>query len=144
MKKPEVGQKIRIIGDTFEQDPHQLDIGSVYNIDAVNPATKKEDLGPMEELLLSMLGEEPFDIPARVRVQFGPDVMEYANVPFEDFEIVEQDAELKVRMLQDDGLGGFKKGEVFKARYEEYVEEYVFTDKDGDERFVSDHEHEVL
>lgn len=143
-KNPQVGQRIIITGDSFELDPHELEIGSVHIIEAINPATDKENLSSMEELLLAMTGGEPFDIPVRVRVQFGPDFLDYANVPFEDFSIIEQGVELKVRMMEDDELDGFNKGEVYVATYEEDVCDYVFTDADGDQRVLSDHKHEVI
>jgi len=65
------GQKIRIIGDTFQQDPHGLEIGSVHTIDSINEATKFEEMPPHIQLALLFQGIEKFDLPERIHIKTG-------------------------------------------------------------------------
>jgi hypothetical protein len=143
MSKFQVGQKVRVIGDTFKQDPHNVEIGTVVEVHSISPEVPFEQFDPFMKLLFAMNGIEPFDLPERVHVKLGDNEFEdYANLIFEDVELVEDDGKFKVRMLEDDVADGYFEGDVLEAYYSPEHEEYVFVDCDGDERPLDVHEHE--
>jgi hypothetical protein len=139
------GTKIRVIGDTFEKDPHGLEIGKTYTVDHVTPAMTFEEFPPMVQLLFLLEGIEPHDIPERVHIKFGNGLDDYGNVPLYDLEVIgeAQPAPTHVRMLEDDFFDGYSAGDVFEVSYDEEGDGF-FTDHDGDTRFLVDHEHEIV
>lgn len=167
MKKIQPGDKVKIIADTFEIDPHELEVGSVYEVLEVVPATKFEDLP--EEVQQIIMAEEgfPYDIPERLHVKTGEsifgesegtqadelfailfgDMYDYANVPVTDVVLVgreEAGSKIKVKMTEDDFFEGYEAGDVFEAVYEPDMGSFVFNDNDGDPRELSEHRHEVI
>jgi hypothetical protein len=144
MSKFQVGQKIRVIGDTFKQDPHGLPIGSEYVIERINPATKFNEFPPFIKLMMSLQGKAGTDLPERVHVKTGDGPDEYANLVLEDIELVVELHGKKARMLEDDFVDGYRKGDVFEIVWSDSEEEYIFFDREGDPRPLSVHEHEIV
>jgi hypothetical protein len=133
------GQKVRIIGDTFEADPHMLPIGEVFTVESISPATKFEDFPPMIQFIIAIEGLPETDLPERVHIRFGDGFEDFGNVVFEDLEPVEA----RVKMLEDDFFDGYSEGDEFEVQYDDEGDGF-FTDKDGDTRFLVDHEHEII
>jgi hypothetical protein len=131
MNKFKAGQKVRVIGDTFKADPHGLEVGSVYEIDSISKATSFNEFPPHVKLMFLVSGIKPYDLPERVHVKTGAGLHDYANLVFEDVELIAE-AGQKVRMLEDDFAEGYLKGDVFET-FEENGSLY-FYDRDGDIR----------
>lgn len=137
------GQKVRVIGDSFKQDPHGVETGTVLEVVRINEAVKFEDIPPMVKLLMAMSGmTEKIDIPERVHAltEDGDKV----NLVFADVELAEAPKKIQVKMLEDDFLGDYSEGDVFEATYSTTEEAYFFIDNNGDLRWTDDQEHEVL
>jgi hypothetical protein len=135
------GQKVRIIGDTFTQDPHLLEIGSVYEVHSISPATEFKDFPPLLQFIFAVEGIEPHDLPERVHVKTGDGEMDFANIVLEDVEVI--DGIKRVRMLEDDFFDGYSEGDEFDVLFDEEGDGF-FHDHDGDVRFLVDHEHEII
>lgn len=88
------GQKVRIVADSFKNDPHELQLGSVYEIEFITPPVKYEEFPPITRMMMKLEGMEEFDLPARVHVQYGVYETDYANIVFEDVELVSDDTSL--------------------------------------------------
>jgi hypothetical protein len=141
MKNFKKGQKVRVIADTFKHDPHGLEIGSVHVVESVSPATPFKNFPPLVQLMTMLEGKQPYDLPERIHVRYGEGFHDYANIVFEDVELVTDDG-VKVRMLDDDFTDGYKKGDVFTV-YEEDGDLW-FEDKDGDARLLEGQEYEFI
>ncbi|MEH7116929.1 hypothetical protein V7128_05805 [Neobacillus vireti] len=148
MKKFQAGQKVRVIADTFKADPHGLEIGSVYTIESISPATKFKELPPMMQFIFAVGGMANVDVPERIHVKTGADPMkDYANLVFDDVELVEETHDLngkKIRMLDDDFCDGYFKGDIFEVFWSESEGEYLFKDRVGDPRPLDCHEYELV
>lgn len=142
MKNFEVGQKVRVVGDTFKHDPHGVPVGEEVDIEKIIPEIPFEEFPPMIKLVFAMSGRrEKFDLPTRARVKYGE--VGFTNIPLTDIEPVSYEPK-KVRMLEDDFFEGYEEGDILEAFYSETKDEYMFTDKDGDVRFLVDHNHEEI
>jgi hypothetical protein len=161
MKNFEIGQLVRVIGDSFTADPHGLEIGTIAEVHSISPATKFKDFPPLVQLMVISTGAEPTDLPERVHVKTGDGALEYANIVFEDLELVDEEEieELDdweefededfdyesygeyIRMNEDDWIGDYSEGDVFEVLYNKEGEA-LFIDNAGDERFLEDHEGE--
>jgi hypothetical protein len=137
-----VGQKVRVVGDTFTQDPHGLEVGAVYEVHSISPATPFKEFPPLLQLIFAIEGIEPHDLPERVHVKTGDGDMDFANLVFADVEAVEATRQ-RVRMLEDDFFDGYSEGDEFDVLYDLEGEAF-FHDHDGDARFLVDQEHEVI
>jgi hypothetical protein len=144
MSKFQVGQKVRVIADTFKHDPHNLPIGSEYVIERINPATKFEEFPPFIQFMAALSGRAGVDIPERLHVKTGEGEEDYANLVVEDVELVNKINGKKIRMLEDDFGDGYQKGDVFEVFWSELDKQYFFTDRDGDIRPLEAHVHEVI
>jgi hypothetical protein len=138
-----VGQKVRVVGDTFKQDPHGLEVGAVYEVHSISPATPFNEFPPLLQLIFAIEGIEPHDLPERVHVKTGDGDMDFANLVFADVQLCECEAPKLVRMLEDCFLDGYEEGDVFEVHYDEDGDSY-FIDNDGDERSLDAHEHEII
>ncbi|UKL30026.1 hypothetical protein [Bacillus phage PK2] len=135
-----VGQKVRVIGDTFKADPHGLKTGEVYTIESISPATKFEEFPPLVKLIYAMEGLPKVDLPPRVHVKTGDGELDYANLVFEDVELVSSN---RVRMLEDDFFDGYSEGDEFNVLYDDEGDGFI-VDHEGDARFLVDHAHEFI
>lgn len=142
MAKFKIGQKVRIIADTFTNDPHELPIGTEGTIQHIHEATPASDMGHLEVAYLKeVVGMEPFDVPERYVVSTGDSFFDlFGNVVAEDITALEGEG-MKVRMLETDI--GYEKGDVFVV-FEDEDGEFVFHDRDGDERTLEYHEYEIV
>ncbi|MGG3561634.1 hypothetical protein ABES03_08520 [Neobacillus rhizosphaerae] len=144
MSKFQAGQKVRVIGDSFKADPHNLPVGSVFVVESISPATPFKEFPPLMQLMFAMKGIKPYDLPERVHVKTGDNpFQDFANIVFEDLEMVEDYSGKRVRMLEDDWAEGYGVGDVFEVHVDSEEQAY-FIDKDGDVRLLADHEHEII
>ncbi len=137
-----VGQKIRVIGDTFVHDPHELEIGSVHTIEDIYPAIPFDEIPIPIQLFIIMENGTPYDLPPRVHVVYGDGEEDYANLVFEDIEPYED--KIRVRLDEDDYADGFGKGYTVDAIFDEEVGEHVFEDMDGDKRALESFKYTIL
>lgn len=138
-----VGQRVRIVSDSFKNDPHNLPIGSVHVISAITPPIPFEEFPAEIKATMMFTGQEPFDLPERAHIKTGFDPFnDFANVVYEDLEPVEHARGRKIRMTDDDIADGYSRGDVFKVF--EYDGELVFEDRDGDIRPLESHEYVFL
>jgi hypothetical protein len=146
MSKFQVGQKVRVISDTFEADPHGRKIGEVHTIQEVQPATPWEEFPTMVRLLFAMQGKENIDLPERYLVRFGPDENDYTNFVDEDIELVEkeQGKTIQIEMLEDGWLEEYEEGQQFTATLNPDDGRYYFIDNDGDTRPVDAHHCNII
>lgn len=115
------GQKIRVVGDSFKNDPHGLAVGTEWTVDHVIPPTPFKSFPPIVQLQFALQGIKPYDLPARVHVKTGNNPMrDYANLVLEDVElVVEPEEGVRVRMLEEDLSGGFSFGDEFEIYKED-------------------------
>lgn len=141
------GMELIIIADTFEADPHLLEIGTRVTVIDVSPAIPKEQTPPLVKLIMSLEGIELFDLPSRVHVETEDG--ELGNLALGDFTIV---GAVKVGdgvvMLEDDHADGFGAGDIFmvESHYFQHTSsvELGFQDNDGDYRLLSEYEFKVI
>jgi hypothetical protein len=141
--KFQAGQKVRVIGDTFKNDPHGLPIGKIVEVHSISPATPFSEFDPLMRLVFAMNGIEPFDLPERVHVKLSDDDMDFTNIVFEDVEVAEVTVPKKIRMLEDCVCDGFTAGDVLDVEVLSDGE-LVFIDLDGDERSLEAYDHEIV
>lgn len=145
MTKFKVGQKVRVVADSFKADPRGLDIGSVYTIESISLATPFNESPQMAKLVFALRGQAVYDLPECNHVKTGDNPLtDYANIVFEDIELVDDLEGKKIRMLEDDIVKSYMKGDVFEIRWSEDTEEYVFFDREGYPRPLDVYAHEVI
>lgn len=144
------GSTIKIVGDTFKADPHNLPIGSIHKVLDIHDAVRFDEFPPHIKLAFLFEGKEPFDLPKRAFVRYGTREDEFANIVLEDLEVVDglevdstQDysstplSEVSdgdtVEMLEDDYCDAFEGGQKFEV-FRDSDGELSFIDNDGDAR----------
>lgn len=150
MNKYVEGTTLVIVKDSHDWDGHDLPIGTVVEVVEIMPRVLWEHLPPSIQLLLSTTFqvEEGTSVESRIRVvtENGEEV----NVMFDDVELAEEyipvinELELIggafIQMTVDCFYDGFGAGDVFEV--ESDGSHFYITDKDGDIRFLDDHEDE--
>jgi hypothetical protein len=147
MSKIQVGSKVRVIGDSFQADPHGMEIGSVHEVVEVHDSVEWNEFPPLVQFIFAMQGQEGVDLPTRYMVRYGPDIEnDYANFVETDIELVEEETKepFRVRLLEDDFADGYSIGDEFEAFWSSSEEEWLFFDNDGDARPLDVHPHEVV
>lgn len=145
------GQKIVVVGDTFQGDPHGIDLGTILEVELIQKAVDFKDFPPEVQLIYLMSGHEPVDLPQRIHVKLNE--KDYANLVFEDVQLYEENGATAhsfsdgaihtIEMTEDCFDGGFAIGDQFEV-YTDESGNAVFQDNDGDERFVSSNDHIIL
>lgn len=139
MNQFQVGQKIRVVADTFEKDPHGLPIGSVYTIEKINRPFQFHKLDNLTKLLFMSRGVN-FDIPPRVQVR--TEEGNALRLTFDDIVPYKDEKGKTIRLLEDDLADGFQTGDEFVVF--EHEGDLVFEDRDGDIRPIEPYKYEVV
>lgn len=147
MNNFKIGQKVKIIGDSFAPDTHDFENGTIGIVEELVPATKFEDLPPVVQFLFAINGQDGLDLPERVHLSIlnsdgEKDDEHFANVIPTDI-VPEVQEGVRVRLLEDDFADGFQSGDEFDVIVDE-DDDPMFVDNDGDERYLENFNYEVI